>query len=72
MLQEIFALLQRRPFQEFSVLTSDGHVYTVPTSDHAALNPTRTRLIIFTDADEQFSLSALHIVGVRAPESTPS
>jgi hypothetical protein len=71
-LQEIFALLQRRPFEAFSVVTSDGHVYTVPTSDHAALNPAHTRLIIFTDADEQFSLAALHIVGVRSPASIPA
>lgn len=67
MLQEIYALLQRRPFEPFAVRTSDGHEYVVPTPDHASLNPKRTRLVIFTDDDNQYSLSALHIAGVRSP-----
>jgi hypothetical protein len=69
MLQKIFALLQRRPFQPFAILTSDGHEYAVPTPDHAFLNPARTRLVIFTDDDEEYSLSALHIASVRSPLS---
>jgi hypothetical protein len=69
MLKEILALLRRRPFQPFAVRTSDGHEYTVPTPDHAALNPAKTRLTIYTDADEEYSLSALHIAGVRSPLS---
>ena len=67
MLQEIFLLLQRRPFEPFAVRTSDGHEYVVPTPDHAARNPKGTRLVVFTDDDEQFSLSALHIAGIRSP-----
>ena len=70
MLQEIFSLLQRHPFEPFAVLTSDGHEYLVPTPDHAELNPRRTRVVIFTDQDEQYSLSALHIVGIRSPLQT--
>ena len=67
MLQEVLALLQRKPFEPFAVRTSDGHEYIVPTPDHASMNPARTRLTIYTDGEEQFSLSALHVVGVRAP-----
>jgi hypothetical protein len=65
MLKEIFALLKKRPFEPFAVLTSDGHEYTVPTPNHASMNPAKTRLIIWTDADEVFHLSAVHIAEVR-------
>ena len=67
MLQEILILLRRRPFEPFAVRTSDGHEYVVPTPDHAALNPKGTRLVIFTDDDQQFSLSSLHVAGIRSP-----
>ena len=67
MIQKIHALLQRSPFEPFSVLTSDGHEYLVHSADHAAVNPARTRVVIFTDQDEEYSLSALHIVSIRSP-----
>ncbi len=67
MLKEIFDLLQRRPFEPFAVLTSDGHEYVVPTPDHASMSPGRTQLIIYTDREEVFLLSGLHIVGLRKP-----
>ena len=67
MLQKIYTLLQRTPFEPFSVLTSDGHEYSVLSADHAAVNPGRTRVVIFTDQDEEYSLSALHIVSIRSP-----
>ena len=66
MIQKIYALLQRSPFDPFSVLTSDGYEYLVPSADHAAVNPRRTRVVILTDQEAQYSLSALHVAGIRS------
>ncbi len=66
-LQKIYALLNQTPFQPFAVLTGDDYEYLVPTPGHAAVNPQRTRVVIFTDQDEEFSLSALRIVNIRGP-----
>ena len=64
MIPEIRRLLEARPFEPFTVRTSDGRKYPVPTSGHAKLNPRGTYLIVFFDDDSHATVSALHLVAV--------
>jgi hypothetical protein len=61
MIDEIRKRLQRVPFTPFSVRTSDGHEYAVPTTDHAHISPRGNRVIVFDDAGTSAVLGPLHI-----------
>ena len=65
MIQKIKVLLLKVPFVPFKIRTSDGHEYIIPTSDHAAVPPTSSRVIVFDDQEHETSLSGLHIVAVE-------
>ncbi|MCA1658206.1 MAG: hypothetical protein LC627_02785 [Verrucomicrobiaceae bacterium] len=57
-------LLHATPFEPFTVRTSDGHEYKVPTADHAAITPKGSRLIVFADNYSQAEIGALDIAAV--------
>lgn len=64
MIDEIRKQLERVPFVPFSVRTSEGHDYSVPTVDHALITPRRNRVIVMDDKDTVAILGPLHINGV--------
>jgi hypothetical protein len=64
MVPRIRELLHTAPFSPFSIRTSDGREYNVPTADHAAVNPRRTFVYVFGDDESTTRLSALHIAAV--------
>ncbi|MFN2623902.1 MAG: hypothetical protein ABR611_13775 [Chthoniobacterales bacterium] len=64
MIPRIRELLHATPFTPFSIRTSDGREYIVPTPDHAAINPKGSRVIIFADDDSQAELAALQVATV--------
>jgi hypothetical protein len=64
MIDEIRKRLQRAPFAPFSVRTSDGHEYAVPTVDHAHISPRGNRVVVFDDEGTSAVLGPLHISGV--------
>ena len=68
MIQDIYELLHKRPFQPFVVRSTDGREYPVPTVDHALVNPAKTRVTIYDDADGWALLSLAHIAGVAGKE----
>ena len=61
MIDEIRRRVERVPFVPFSVRTSDGHEYSVPTIDHVFVTPRGNRVIIVTDDGSSALLGALHI-----------
>jgi hypothetical protein len=61
MIDEIRKRLQRVPFVPFSVRTSDGHEYSVPTVDHAFITPRGNRVIVVDDEGTTAVLGPLHI-----------
>jgi hypothetical protein len=65
MVERIRQLLHAVPFVPFKIQTTDGREYIIPTSDHAAVRPTGTRVIVFGDAEQDIHLSSLHIVAVE-------
>ena len=64
MIPRIRELLHSTPFVPFTIRTSDGREYTVPTADHAAINPKGSRVIVFADDDNQAEVAALHVATV--------
>ena len=64
MIDEIRKRLQRVPFVTFSVRTSDGHGYSVPTVDHAFITPRGNRVIVVDDEGTTAVLGPLHINSV--------
>lgn len=64
MIDEIRKRLQRVPFVPFSVRTSDGHDYSVPTVDHAFITPRGNRVIVVDDEGTTAVLGPLHINSV--------
>jgi hypothetical protein len=65
MVEKIRQLLDSVPFVPFKIRTTDGREYLVATSDHAAVRPSGTRVLIFGDDDKDVYLSGLHIVAVE-------
>jgi hypothetical protein len=61
MIDEIRQQLRRVPFVPFSIRTSDGHEYSVPTVDHAYITPRRNRLIVTDHKGTVAVLGPLHI-----------
>lgn len=61
MIDEIRRRVERIPFVPFSVRTSDGHDYSIPTIDHVFIFPRGNRVIVVTDKGSSALLSALHI-----------
>ena len=64
MIDEIRKRLQRVPFVPFSVHTSDGHEYSVPTVDHAFITPRGNRVVVVDDEGTTAILDPLHINSV--------
>jgi hypothetical protein len=64
MVDEIRKRLERTPFIPFSVRTSDGHEYPVPTIDHAHIAPGGNRVVVFDDDGTSAILRMLHIHSV--------
>ena len=64
MIDEIRKRLQRVPFVPFSVRTSDGYEYAVPTVDHAFITPRGNRVIVVDDQGTTNVLGPLHINSV--------
>jgi hypothetical protein len=61
MIDEIRTRLHRVPFIPFTVRTSDGHEYAVPTMDHAFITPRGNRVVVVDDEGTTAVLGPLHI-----------
>jgi len=64
MIDEIRKRVQRVPFVPFSVRTSDGHEYSVPTVDDAFITPRGNRVVVVDDEGTTAILGPLHISSV--------
>jgi hypothetical protein len=64
MIADVLKQLARVPFVPFSIRTSDGHEYPVPTLDHIWLPPGGNRVLVSDDEGVVAILTPLHISGV--------
>jgi hypothetical protein len=61
MIADVRQRLEQIPFVPFSIRTSDGHEYAVPTHDHAHISPRGNRVVIFLDEGPAVLLGPIHI-----------
>lgn len=61
MIADVLSQLHKIPFVPFSIRTSDGYEYYVPTVDHAYVTPHRHRVVVAADDDSVAVLGPLHI-----------
>jgi hypothetical protein len=57
-------LLHATPFELFTIRTSDGREYKVPTADHAAVPPKGLYVIVFADDGSSAKISGFHVAAV--------
>jgi hypothetical protein len=64
MIADIRDRCARAPFLPFSIRTSDGHQYPVPTVDHIYFPPGGRRVIVSDDKGIVSILTPLHLSGI--------
>ena len=57
--------LQAAPFEPFTIVTSSGRRYPVPSADHANFNPQGTRVIVWFEDDSSVTIAGLHVAAIE-------
>ena len=65
MIADVQHLLDSAPFEPFTIVTTSGHRYKVPTADHAGIHPRGTRVVIWFDDDSGVTIAGLHIAAIE-------
>jgi hypothetical protein len=65
MIADIRRLLAARPFEAFAILTSGGNRYPVPSGEHAAVDPQRSRVVVWLDDGSSVTIAGLHITALE-------
>ncbi len=65
MIEDIRQNLSARPFEPFIIITSSGHRYRIPSSEHAAVNPRGSRVVVWFDDGSGVTVSGLHITAIE-------
>src|SRR5438045_749019 len=53
------------PFVPFSIVMSSGRRYPIPTADHAGLDPSGKRAVVWFDDGSGVTISAIHITAIE-------
>ena len=64
MIPRIRELLHSIPFIPFTIRTSDGREYTVPTPDHAAVHPRGSYFFVFGDDESSARITPLNVAAI--------
>jgi hypothetical protein len=65
MTPDIRQFLAAAPFEPFSIVTSSGRRYSVPSREHAGINPRGSRVVIWFDDGGSVTVFALHIAAIE-------
>ena len=65
MIADIRQHLGVAPFEPFTIVTTSGARYPVPSADHAGLNPGGSRVVVWFDDDSSVTISGLHIAAIE-------
>lgn len=65
MIEDVRHHLTAGLFEPFSIVTSSGPRYEIPSAGHAGVNPRGNRIVIGFDDGGSVTLSALHITAVE-------
>lgn len=69
MIQEVREHLRAAPFEPFSIVTSGGKRYPIPSADHASINPRGNRVLVWFDDGGSVTVAALHITAIEKSSS---
>ena len=65
MVADIRLHLQAAPFEPFTIVTSSGRRYRVPSADHANFNPQGTRVVVWFDDDASVTIAGLQMAAIE-------
>ena len=65
MTDEIQERLNRKLFVPFTIITSSGEKYRVPSRDHFGFSPHKSRVLVWSDRDTTALIAVLHIVAIE-------
>jgi hypothetical protein len=65
MIADIRQHLEATPFEAFTIVTTSGRRYAVPSADHAGLNPQATRIVVWFDNDASVTIAGLHVAAIE-------
>jgi hypothetical protein len=65
MIGDIRKYLGATPFEPFTIVTSSGRRYPVPSADHANSNPQGTRVVVWFDDDASVTITGLHVAALE-------
>ena len=65
MIGDIGQHLDAAPFEPFTIVTTSGRRYPVPSADHAGLNPGSSRVVVWFDDDSSVTVAGLHVVALE-------
>lgn len=65
MIGDIRQHLQAAPFEPFTIVTTSGRRYPVPSADHAGLNPTLSRVVVWFADDASVTIAGLHLAAIE-------
>jgi hypothetical protein len=65
MIADIRRFLAARPFEAFAILTSGGDRYPVPSGEHAAVVPQRSRVVVWLDDGSSVTIAGLYITALE-------
>jgi hypothetical protein len=65
MIGDIRQHLHAVPFEPFTIVTTSGRRYPVPSADHAGLNPASTRVVVWCGDDSSVTVAGLHVAAIE-------
>jgi hypothetical protein len=65
MIADVRQHLHGAPFEPFVIITGSGHRYRIATADHASVNPSGSRVVIWFDDGSGVTISGLHIAAIE-------
>lgn len=65
MTDEIQDRLGRKVFVPFTIVSSSGEKYRVPSRDHFGFSPHKSRVLVWSDRDTTALIATLHIVAIE-------
>ena len=65
MIGDIRQHLHAAPFEPFTIVTTSGRRYPVPSANHAGLNPTSSRVVVWFGDDASVTIAGLHVAAIE-------
>jgi hypothetical protein len=65
MIGDIRQHLHAAPFEPFTIVTTSGRRYAVSSADHASLNPTSSRVVVWLGDDASVTIAGLHVAAIE-------